>query len=168
MLRIGPTKKLKKTELPESLNFSKKMECCASRPVFITIKGHERNCRLTYPAMNELWLASKKNYQSVTAIKLWCKHHKSQPMGKYNQYYRLIYITSTKRQVRFTKRQLTFYKVWHCQSRKSLFFDKTSAWIKKVNNDLFDVTMGPDHGAKICEFDKSGIGLYRDNSITQK
>ena len=36
-------------------------------------------------------------------------------------------------------------------SRKSLLFDRTSVWVKKGNNSLFDVTMGSYDGAKICE-----------------
>ena len=63
-------------------------------------------------------------------------------------------------------------------SRKSLLFDRTSAWIKKRSNSLFDVTMGSYDRAEICELvglhllnqlstviDKSSVGLYRDNGL---
>ena len=63
-------------------------------------------------------------------------------------------------------------------ARKSLLFDKTStAWVKKGNNNMFDVTMGSFDGAEICELvglyilnilsskyhDNGSIGLYRDD-----
>ena len=63
--------------------------------------------------------------------------------------------------------------------RKSFLFDKTSTWVKKGNNSLFDVMMGSFDGAEICEFvelfllnqlstviDKSSVGLYRDDGLT--
>ena len=65
-------------------------------------------------------------------------------------------------------------------ARKSLLFDKTStAWVKKGNNNMFDVTMGSFDGAEICELvglyilnilsskyhDNGSIGLYRDDGL---
>lgn len=63
-------------------------------------------------------------------------------------------------------------------ARKSLLFDKSSAWIKKGDNPLFDVTMGSFDGAEICELvglyilqkldsivAKNRIGLYRDDGL---
>ena len=63
-------------------------------------------------------------------------------------------------------------------SRKSLLFDKTSAWVKKGNNSLFDVTMRSYDGAEICELvglyvlnrlstviDQSGADLQRDDGL---
>ena len=47
-------------------------------------------------------------------------------------------------------------------SRKSLLFDKTSAWVKKGNNCLFDVTMRSYDGAEICEL----AGLYVLNRLS--
>ena len=65
-------------------------------------------------------------------------------------------------------------------SRKSLLFDKTSAWVKKGNNLLFDVTVGSYDGAEICELvrlyllnrlstviDKSSVGLFRDDGLAE-
>ena len=52
-------------------------------------------------------------------------------------------------------------------SRKSLHFDKTSAWVKKRNNYLFDVTMGSYDGVEICEI----VGLYllnRSSTVIDK
>ena len=41
-------------------------------------------------------------------------------------------------------------------SRRSLLFDKTSAWVKKGNNSLFDVTMGSYDGADVYQL----VGLF--------
>ena len=45
-------------------------------------------------------------------------------------------------------------------SRKSLLFDKNTAWIKK-NNSSFDVSMGSYDGAEVCEL----IGLFILNDL---
>ena len=63
-------------------------------------------------------------------------------------------------------------------SRKSLPFDKNTAWVKKGDNNLFDVTMGSYDGAEVCElvglyilhnlgnkYGKENIGLYRDDGL---
>ena len=60
-------------KIAESLDLSKKMECYASRPAFITIKDHKPNfrnnikCRLINPAKNELGLVSKKHLEKIIA-----------------------------------------------------------------------------------------------------
>ena len=45
--------------------------------------------------------------------------------------------------------------ITHC-SRKSLLFEKASAWVKRGNNFFFDVMMGSYDGAEICEL----VGIY--------
>ena len=63
-------------------------------------------------------------------------------------------------------------------ARKSLLFNKTNVWIKKVGG-LFDVTMGAYDGAEVCEligtymlhiigqkYRKEDIGLYRDDGLS--
>ena len=63
-------------------------------------------------------------------------------------------------------------------ARKSLLFDKNIPWIKKNNDSRFDVTMGSNDGAEVCElvglyilsilsrkYKKSDIGLYRDDGL---
>ena len=47
-------------------------------------------------------------------------------------------------------------------SRKSLLFDKTSAWVRKRNNSLFDVVMESYGGAEIYEL----IGLHFLNRLS--
>lgn len=49
-------------------------------------------------------------------------------------------------------------------SRKSLLFDKGTPWIKKGNNDLFDVTMGSYGGAEVSEL----VGLYILNTLAKE
>ena len=64
----------------------------------------------------------------------------------------------------------------HC--RKSLLFDKETAWTKKNHSDMFDVTMGSFDGAEVCEliglfllnnlsekYGKNNVGLYRDDGL---
>ena len=47
-------------------------------------------------------------------------------------------------------------------SRKSLLFDKTSVWVKKGNDSLFDVTIGSYDGTDIFEL----VGLYLLNRLS--
>ena len=64
------------------------------------------------------------------------------------------------------------------QCRKSLLFDKETAWTKKNHSDMFDVTMGSFDGAEVCEliglfllnnlsekYGKNNVGLYRDDGL---
>ena len=66
--------------------------------------------------------------------------------------------------------------IMHC--RKSLLFDNETAWTKKNDNDMFDVTMGSFDGAEVCEliglfllnnlsekYGKNNVGLYRDDGL---
>ena len=63
-------------------------------------------------------------------------------------------------------------------ARKSLLFYNNTTWIKKGNDNMFDVTMGSFDGAEICElvglyilnilsnkYDNGGIRLYRDDGL---
>ena len=64
----------------------------------------------------------------------------------------------------------------HC--RKSLLFDNETAWTKKDQNNMFDVTMGSFDRAEVCEliglfilnilsdkYGKNNVGLYRDDGL---
>ena len=66
--------------------------------------------------------------------------------------------------------------IMHC--RKSLLFDNETAWTKKNQSNMFDVTMGSFDGAKVCELiglflldnlsekcGKNNVGLYRDDGL---
>ena len=41
-------------------------------------------------------------------------------------------------------------------ARKSLLFHQGKPWVKRNNENMFDVTMGSNDGAEVCEL----IGLY--------
>ena len=64
------------------------------------------------------------------------------------------------------------------QSRKTLLFQNSEPWVKKLGNENFDVPMGCYDGAELCELvgsfilnkltsidNKSDIGLYRDDVL---
>ena len=64
------------------------------------------------------------------------------------------------------------------QSRKTLLFHKDEPWVKKTGDEDFDVTMGCNDGAEICEsvgiymlsklsniMKRDDIGLYRDDGL---
>ena len=63
-------------------------------------------------------------------------------------------------------------------ARESLLFDSQDTWIKKVENEMFDVTMGSFDGAEHCELvglfslsqlsnfiNEKQIGLYSDDGL---
>ena len=184
------------------------MECYASRPAFITIKDHKPNfrndtkCRLINPAKNELGLVSEKHLEKIIAnvantikVNLWrntataIDWFKSLPQKdkshflKFDivEFYPSISEKLLNRSISFARSITTISGsviniIYH--SRKALFFEKTSAWVKKRNNSLFDVTMGSYDGAEICGLvglyllnrlstviDKSSVGLYRDDGL---
>ena len=64
----------------------------------------------------------------------------------------------------------------HC--RKSLLFDNETAWTKKNQSNMFDVTMGSFDGTEVCEliglflldnhsdkYGKNNVGPYRDDGL---
>ena len=64
------------------------------------------------------------------------------------------------------------------QSRKTLLFQNSERWVKKLANKNFDVPMGCYDGAELCELvgsfilnkltsivNKFNIGLYRDDGL---
>ena len=61
------------TEIAESLDLCKKMECYTTSRAFITIKDHKPNfrnntkCRVTNPAKNQLGFVSKKHLRKIIA-----------------------------------------------------------------------------------------------------
>ena len=75
-------------KIAQSLDLSKKMECYASSPVFITTEDHKPNfqnntkCRLINPAKKELGLVSKKKHLEKLIANI-AKDHHNQPMMKH-------------------------------------------------------------------------------------
>ena len=69
-------------------------------------------------------------------------------------FYPLISENLLKNAISYTKQYVTVTDqevdiIMH--SRKSLLFDQGTAWIKKNDDGLFDVTMGSYDGAEVCE-----------------
>ena len=64
------------------------------------------------------------------------------------------------------------------QSKKTLLFYNDEPWVKKTGDEDFDVTMGCNNGAELCEtvgiymlnklsniINRENIGLYRDDGL---
>ena len=179
-------------------------------PCFITIKDHKPNfrnntkCRLINHAKNKLGLVSKKHleeiianvantikvnqWQNITIVRDWFKLFPQQDQSRFVKFDIVEFYPSISEEL--LNRSITFARsittisdlvisiIDH--SRKSLLFDRTSVWLKKGNNSLFDVTMGSYDGAELCELvglyllnqlstviDKSSVGLYRDDGLLQ-
>ena len=159
-------------------------------------------CRLINPAKNELRLVSKKHLEKIigyvantikvsqwrntTTVIDWFKFLPPKDKSRFIKFdiielYPSISEGLLNRSISFARFVTTIsnsvINIIH-HPRKSLLFDKTSAWVKKGNNSLFDVTMGSYDGAEICELvglyllsplstviDKSNVGLYRDDGL---
>ena len=148
------------------------MECYANRSAFINIKDHKPNfrnatkCRLINPAKNELGLVSKKHLEKIianvantnkvnqwrntTSVIDWFKLLPRKDKSRFikfdiAKFYSSISEELLNRSISFARSITTIsdsvINIIH-HSRKSLLFNKTSAWVKKGNNSLFDVTMG--------------------------
>ena len=64
------------------------------------------------------------------------------------------------------------------QARKMLLFQECVSWANRLDNEDFDVPMGANDGAEVCELvgafllnnlshiiDKTSVGLYRDDGL---
>ena len=130
------------------------MECCASCPAFITIKDHKPNFRNNH-AKNELGLVSKKQLEKIianvantikvnqwrntTIIMDWFKLLPQKDKScfiKFDivEFYPSISEEVLNRSISFARSITTIsdsvINIIHL-SKKSLLFDKTSAWVKK-------------------------------------
>lgn len=190
-----------------SLNIDDRAERMAERQAFITLKDHKDNfqnrptCRLINPAKSEIGRISKEILEKInttvrqkTSLNQWKNslsvinwfssiQHKNQhtfAVFDIENFYPSITEKLLTDAINFAKQFTTITDrdidiVMH--SRKSLLFDKDTAWIKK-NNSTFDVTMGSYDGAEVCElvglfilndlcntYGKQNIGLYRDDGL---
>ena len=98
-----------------------------------------------------------------------------------NSFYPSITESLLSKAISFAKKYVTINDrdtdiIMHC--RKSLLFDNETAWTKKNQNNMFDVTMGSFDGAEVCEliglfilnilsdkYGKNNVGLYRDDGL---
>ena len=178
----------------------------AKQQAFITLKDHKDNfanhptCRLINPAKSELGKVSKqildrinseirtktklnqwKNTKDVTNWFTNIPDKKKHSFASFdiNSFYPSITESLLSKAISFAKKYVTISdrdtdNIMHC--RKSLLFDNETAWTKKDQNNMFDVTMGSFDGAEVCEliglfilntlsdkYGKNNVGLYRDD-----
>ena len=190
------------------LKLDKKIKRLAKRKAFITLKDHKENftsntkCRLINPAKSEVGIVSKaiverintkirhikklNQWQNTSEVITWFKNITNKHKCKFLKFDIVDFypsitehlltksLTFAQKYTEITQQEIKIIK----HARKSLLFSKDSAWKKRNNNSLFDVTMGSFDGAEICElvglyilekltdtFGKNNIGLYRDDGL---
>lgn len=190
------------------LKIEDRTETTAKQQAFITLKDHKQNfennptCRLINPAKSDLGMVSKSildnintsirqqtslnQWRNTTAAINWFnnipeKSKHSFTVFDIDNFYPSISenlllnaIEYAKKYINITNQDL--HIIMHC--RKSLLFDNDIAWVKKNNNNMFDITMGSYDGAEICElvglflldtlskkYGLNNIGLYRDDGL---
>ena len=174
---------------------------------FVTLKDHKENfdnnpkTRLINPAKNEIGRISKvildkintslkgilgvNQWKNTASVLTWFKSIRDKQSHTFvvfdvKDFYPSISESLLKEALAFAKTHVSISKTDEntiLHARKSLLFDKTHVWIKKVGG-LFDVTMGAYDGAEVCElvgtymlsliaqkYNKDDIGLYRDDGL---
>ena len=194
--------------IAQELNIDSRTEQIAKQQAFITLKDHKENfvnhptCRLINPAKSELGKVSKQILDNInskirktTKLNQWKNTSdvtnwftRIPDMQKHsfasfdiNSFYPSITKSLLSKAISFAKNFTTISDndidiIMHC--RKSLLFDNETAWTKKNDNDMFDVTMGSFDGAEVCEliglfllnnlsekYGKNNVGLYRDDGL---
>ena len=172
---------LEAKELATILNIEDRMECLAKQQAFITLKDHKENfknnptCRLINPAKSEMGLVSKEileriitemrsttllnQWKNTSSVMKWFKNISNKSNHTFvifdiDSFYPSISENLLKNAISYAKQYVTITDqevdiIMH--SRKSLLFDQGTAWIKKNDDGLFDVTMGSYDGAEVCE-----------------
>ena len=190
------------------LHIQDRTERIAERQAFISLKDHKDNfannptCRLINPAKSEIGRVSKQilekintDLRSKSELNQWKnsapvinwftnipnKQQHTFAIFDIESFYPSISEELLTKAIHFAKKHSTITKqdidiIMH--ARKSLLFHNDTAWIKKDNNNMFDVTMGSFDGAEVCElvgllilndicnkYGKDNIGLYRDDGL---
>ena len=193
--------------IAKELKMDNKMERYSEKNAYVTIKDHKPNfphnikCRLINPAKTDVGKVSKQylekiirdvqiatkvnQWRNTSAVINWFKGIESGRRTRFLKFDIVDFYPSISEELlskaidfansitNITDSVINVIKL----SRKSLLFDKSSAWVKK-GNVLFDVTMGSFDGAEICELvglyileklsailGKSQVGLYRDDGL---
>ena len=194
--------------IAKELDIDNRTERMAKQQAFITLKDHKDNfanhptCRLINPTKSELGKVSKqildrinseirektklnqwKNTKDVTNWFTNIPDKKKHSFASFdiNSFYPSITESLLSKAISFAKKYVTISDrdtdiITHC--RKSLLFDNETAWTKKDQNNMFDVTMGSFDGAEVCElvglfilnilsdkYGKNNVGLYRDDGL---
>ena len=162
------------------------MECYSDQHAYITLKDHKENfrnntkCRLINPSKSEVGRVSKKylndiiadvsrktevnQWRNTATVINWFKNLSDKHKRKFikfdiAEFYPSISENLLNKSIAYAK---SFTKIEDNVinaiklARKSLLFNKEGTWVKKVDDTLFDVTMGSFVGAEICEL----VGLY--------
>jgi len=190
------------------LHIQDRTERIAERQAFISLKDHKDNfpnnpsCRLINPAKSEIGRISKQILENInadvrnkTALKQWKnsssvikwfvnipnKQQHTFATFDIESFYPSISEELLTNAIHFAKKHSKITSqdieiIMH--SRKSLLFNNSTAWVKKDNDNMFDVTMGSHDGAEVCElvglfilnnlcdkYGKDNIGLYRDDGL---
>ena len=184
-----------------------RMHVNGTNQCFVTLKDHKENfennpkTRLINPAKNEVGRISKvildkintslkgilgvNQWKNTASVLTWFKSIRDKQSHTFvvfdvKDFYPSISESLLKEALAFAKTHVSISKTDEntiLHARKSLLFDKTHVWIKKVGG-LFDVTMGAYDGAEVCElvgtymlsliaqkYNKDDIGLYRDDGL---
>ena len=187
---------------------NKKIPKFSTSDAFVTIKDHKKNfpnnieCRLLNPDKNELGRISKNILEKAVAE----IRHKSKLVQWKNSFEVIDWFNSVENKTRkcfinfdivnfypsinenhltsainFAKKYTTIedrdIKLIKHTCKTILTFNKKT-WIKKDDDNLFDVPMGSFFGAELCDliglyilsklenlYDIKGIGLYRDDGV---
>ena len=171
--------------IARKLDIADRMEVCAERKPFITLKDHKSHfdtkptCRLINPAKgemgivsqqvlkgisNEICLITKYNqWQNTVEVIDWfmkLPNKKNRTFIKFDieSFYPFITEETLCKAIEWAKSKV---EITHCKeeiimySRRSLLFNGGFNWVKQDGTD-FDVTMGSYDGAEVCEL----VGLY--------
>ena len=195
-------------QIAKTYRVENRMEHYSEKPAFLTFKDHKENfqsslkCRLINPAKSEIGLISKKildkhnaairnathilQWRQSKAVIDWFKDIDNKHQCKFMKFDIVdFYPSITKdlllKSIEFAKQytnitDLEVETILH--AKKSLLFDRSSTWIKRTSQDMFDVTMGSYDGAETCElvglfimsklteiFGINNIGLFRDDGL---
>ena len=192
----------------KNLSLEEKMECYSDNHAYITLKDHEENfrsnisCRLISLSKSEVGLLSKcylsniivdvskktkvNQWRNTSTVIDWFKNLVDKQKRKFikfdiAEFYPSILEDLLNKSINYAKLFTTIEEnvisaIKH--ARKLLLFSKDGTWVKKNDNELFDVTMASFDGAEICELvglyllDKlskllgnDNMGLYRDDGL---
>ena len=164
----------------KTLHLEKRMEGYAERPAFISLKDHKENskhntkCRLINPSKGEMGVVSKKfleeinnnlsnhlcynQWRSTSTVIEWFRAIENKKTCKFIKFdiaelYPSISAKLLEKSINFARSLIEIKEkiidiINH--ARKSLLFHDGNAWVKKVENRLFDVTMGSYDGPEVC------------------
>lgn len=199
---------LQAKKIGTKLKLHEKVDIMAQQQCFITIKDHKPDYRtnpkyrLLNPTKSELGKVSQQilqkinetvrtkvntnQWQNTSSVIKWFENIKEKTKHTFTvfdieEFYPSITETLLKKAINFAKHHTTIDPtdmevIFH--SRKSLLFNNHEAWVKKNDNENFDVTMGSYDGAEVCELvglfmlnklsdliEKKNVGLYRDDGL---